>query len=403
MDGIIVNIVLTTQTTITSGNPGTGTVSVNATDASGATIIGAFNNPISISASNGITFSSTILAPGPASFSYNGTAIAASTVGVTATAPGPISGSGSIAVVHTDQPEPSPSPSAGLSGTAASHILTTSWSAPELITTTISSLQNSIFSADLVGPESIAVDSAGNLYIADVATWGAGRVKIFTSTLAPSPIAGGTISGFTYPIAVAVDHSGNIYVGDGGNGTVKIFDKTGAPSPIAGGKISGLSWPWGIAVDNAGNIYVADDGLQALKIFDKTGAPSAIAGGTISTGLSNPFGVAVDNTGNIYVTNSNPFSDPVSGYQLGYVNVYTNSTSPGGVLAPQISGGTGTITANLRGPTGIAIDGAGNIYVANSGDSTIKIFTNTGAIATSIAGGTINEPSNTDLLSLAVY
>ena len=241
---------------------------------------------------------------------------------------------------------------------------------------------NFVVAPQLSGPAGVAVDGAGNIYVANTS---ANNVKIFTSAGVASSIAGGIITGLSGPWGVAVDGAGNIYVANRTANNVKIFTSTGAVSPIAGGTISGLNTPYGVAVDGAGNIYVANFGGHNVKIFTNTGAPSPIAGGTITTGLNSPGGVTVDSAGNIYVADSYAY----------VIKIYTNSTTAGGVLSTTIGvGATGTIptSAGLSDPIGLAVDSAGKIYVGNYGGNfyNVNIFSSTGVLLNTITAGVQN-------------
>ena len=130
-----------------------------------------------------------------------------------------------------------------------------------------------------------------------------------------------------------------------------------------------LDFPTGIALDGGGNIYTTNDGsenfaLDAVVIYPAGSTadtlPSAVISG-MNTGLADPFGIAVDGVGNIYVANQSGGED---GH--GSVTIYPAGSSDDASPSVTISGPT----TGLDTPNGIAVDGSGNIYVANDGSST---------------------------------
>src|SRR6266571_2890268 len=136
---------------------------------------------------------------------------------------------------------------------------------------------------------------------------------------------------------------------------------------IAGGN-TGLSLPFGVALDGAGNIYVANSGgnitvdgsitVYAAGASGNATPTATIAGG--NTGLSIPQGIALDGTGNIYVANINNNS----------ITVYAAGASGNATPTATIAGGN----TGLSFPVGIALDGAGNIYVTNFRGNSITVY-----------------------------
>ena len=242
---------------------------------------------------------------------------------------------------------------------------------------------------DLEYPYGIALDSSGDIYVADNTY---GLVLIYpplgssTGLLNEGPLTiGGSNSGMTAPTGIALDSSGNIYVTSGS--VVFVFPSPfascyperecgGNEAPIAtiSGSNTGLSGPDGITLDSSGNIYVADSGDSSVTVYpplaslftqpdypDET--PIAAISTTMTTGLEEPTGIALDYSGNIYVT------DLGNMYYGGSIppSVFVYPAGSNGSVAPiaTISGSN----TGLYDPRGIALDHSGNIYVADQGDS----------------------------------
>jgi uncharacterized protein (TIGR03437 family) len=263
-------------------------------------------------------------------------------------------------------------------------------------------------SAALAAPQAVAVDAAGNFYIADRAN---NAVRMVTAKGVISTIAGNGTAGsggdngaaasatLNGPQGIAVDAAGNIYVSDTGNARVRKISN-GTITTVAGNGTQGyggdggaatgamLNTPLGLAVDKAGNLYIADLGNNVIRRV-ANGTIATFAGSTqgfggnggpaLSARLSGPQGVAVDASGNLYITDTLNAS----------VRVVTASGTIANVAGTGIPGYSGdggpASKAQLGSPTGIAIDSAGTLYVADSGSRIRKIFPN-GVIVT-IAGG----------------
>ena len=240
----------------------------------------------------------------------------------------------------------------------------------------------------------MAVDSAGNLYIADSLNC---RIRKVASGGNISTFAGnGTLSysgdgsaasqaQLNTPQGVAADSSGNLYIADTLNNVVRKVSPNGTISNFAGNGGAGssgdgsaatsaqLHGPQGLAVDAAGNLYIADTlNAKVRKVSAASGVITTVAGsGTPGYGgdggaaasaqLNLPIGVAVDSSGNLYIAdfgNSRVRKVSASGAIIGTVagNGSTGYSGDGGPAAK----------AQLNGPQGVAVDAAGNLYIADT-------------------------------------
>jgi sugar lactone lactonase YvrE len=257
-------------------------------------------------------------------------------------------------------------------------------------------------SAEINFPYGVAVDSAGNIYIAD---FGNQRIrKVTASTGIISTVAGDGIVGYSgdggpatsaeldSPTGVAVDGAGNIYIADLGNYRIrKVTVSTGKISTVAGDGIQGYSgdggpatsaelyYATGVAVDTAGNIYISDVvNVRIRKVTAATGIINTVAGDgaggfsgdggpATSAELSSPWGVAVDTAGNIYISD-------VSNQRIRKVTASTgiiNTVAGDGTVGYSGDGGAAT-SAELNYPYGVAVDSAGNIYIADTVNNRIR-------------------------------
>jgi len=243
-------------------------------------------------------------------------------------------------------------------------------------------------------PYGIAVDATGNVFVADTFNNMIRKISADSvTTLAGSGIYGsrnGTGGGaqFSYPIALAVDGAGNIYVAEYGSGLVRCVTAMGAVTTVAG---ITFSTPGGIAVDSATNLYVADTGNQVIRklLVDSTGTnwiPTILAGypgifgdaDGIGEGARfyDPEGVAVDSAGNVYVGDS--------------VNNMIREISASSDRVTTLAGPDGSygsadglaVAARFDEPFGVAVDSATNLYAADTFNNTIRRLTPNGSVTT---------------------
>jgi sugar lactone lactonase YvrE len=243
----------------------------------------------------------------------------------------------------------------------------------------------------------VAVDDSGNVYIADSQNNRIRKVNKISGLI--TTIAGTGDAGYsgdsgkailaqcTYPICVRLDTLRNIYFSDAGNNLIRKINPEGMISTIAGngnsaykgdtGKAvnASLNYPVGIALDKDLNIYIADQSNNVIrKVTAATGIITTIAGDTIAgykgdggkataAELHNPTGVAVDNRSNIYIAD---FKNNV----IRMVNNNGIISTFAGTGVAGYNGYKGLAKAiQLNNPAGVSTDAAGNIYVADAGNS----------------------------------
>lgn len=283
--------------------------------------------------------------------------------------------------------------------------------APPNVVTTLAGAAGSLGTADGTGsaagftsPQGVAVDNTGNVYVADTGNFTIRKItpSAVVTTLAGLARNGGSGDGtgssarFFQPAGVTVDNNGNVYVADSGNFTIRKVTPGGVVSTIAGsvgngGSADGLGTaarfnnPLGVAADNAGNVYVADTNNNTIRKIAPGGNVTTFAGLAGSSGsadgpgdvarFSRPGGIAVDGAGNVYVADTN--------------NNAIRKITPGGAVST-IAGTAGTSgstdgsgpAALFNGPAGIAVDSAGNVFVADTLNNTIRKITPAGVVTT---------------------
>ncbi len=248
-------------------------------------------------------------------------------------------------------------------------------------------------------PSGVAVDSDGNVYVADQYN---NKIRMIDSADNVSTYAGTGATGqtdgdlttakFNLPSDVALDASGNLYVADTGNHKIRKITPSGTVSTLAGsgspgsqdgtGIAASFSSPSGLSLDSAGNIYVADTGNHKIRKITPTGTVSTIAGsgspgfadGTHDIAQFNqPADVAVDASGAIYVAdNGNCRVRKILGENV--------STVAGNGTASSSDGPA--LEASFNYPTGIELDSSGFIYIADSDGNRVRKFGPAGIVIT---------------------
>ena len=272
-------------------------------------------------------------------------------------------------------------------------------------------------SAQLNGPYSIATDSSGDLYIADTNNGVIREVNASTgviSTLVSNNSSGysgdgGAANGalLNAPVCTAVDSTGNVYIADYSNNVIRKVTPSGTISTVAGNYSLGagysgnggaatsaqLSGPNGIVLDSSNNLYIVDLGNDVIrKVVTATGIITTIAGdGTsgytgdagaaLSAELNSPLDITLDSSNNLYIVDS-------GNNVIRKVNAVTGIiTTVAGHGVSGFSGDDGLATdAALNAPESAVLDGVGNLYITDTGNNVIrKVNASTGVITT-VAG-----------------
>ena len=214
----------------------------------------------------------------------------------------------------------------------------------------------------------------------------------------------GSTARFRKPSSVAVDSTGNVYVADSGNNTIRKVTATGVVTTLAGdnstfdefgnlvrenldgtGSAARFSGPSSVAVDNAGNVFVADSENHTIRKVTPAGVVTTLAGLAGTQGSADgtgsaarffgPSGVAVDIMDNVYVADSGNFT-------IRKVTPAGVVTTLAGLAGTQGSADGTESAARFFGPSGVAVDIMGNVYVADSGNFTIRKVTSAGVVTT---------------------
>ena len=255
-------------------------------------------------------------------------------------------------------------------------------------------------------PADVAVDAAGNLYVADY--W-YNRIQKISTTGTVSTLAGtgnvgaingiGKLASFNKPSGLAVDGAGNVYVADAGNNLIRKITPDGTVSTLAGTVVAVdtsntvteqplFAGPSGVAVDASGNVYVADAGNNRICVVNPSGNTRTLSGsggvganngaGKNAT-FNNPTGVAVDAAGNVYVADM--------------LNNMIRKVAPDGTTTSLAGNGDigskdGLDTAaRFYFPNSLTVDASGNVYVTDDINNLIRAITPAGAVTTLAGNG----------------
>jgi uncharacterized protein (TIGR03437 family) len=420
---------VTNQVTVSGGGSGSATASdvTNiATQVLIPTTTAVTASPSTIATTASTTLTATVTAAsgtptGTVAFGLGSTVLGSPTLTATGgTAQATLVVNGSRLAVGSNSITASYSGDAAHSASAASVTVTVTQSTPTASGFTITTVAGNgtagstgdfgpAISAALNGPEGVAMDSAGNLFIADYYN---NRVRKVTPTGTITTVAGTGADGsggdgglatsalFSHPSGVAVDNAGNLFIADYMNNRIRKVTPAGTISTVAGNGTEGYNgdnipatsaelWlPIGVAVDSAGNLFIAElTGYRIRKVTPAgiistvagNGSPGYNDGPATSAGLNFPTGVAVDGAGNIFIADRG--------------NNFIRKVTPAGMMSrvagngnQGFSGDGGPATsAALSYPSGVAVDAAGNLFIADAGNNLIRKVTPDGTIST-VAG-----------------
>jgi hypothetical protein len=257
----------------------------------------------------------------------------------------------------------------------------------------------------LVSPVDVGVTSAGSLLVSDP---GIEVIHAISPTGVASILAGvrnlpGAIDGsgsnalFRQPAGIVLDSAGNVYLADAGNALIRKVASGGQVTTIAGSEVNkghrdgtgSSAWfnsPSGITSDGSGNLYVADTGNSVIRKITAAGLVTTLAGAAESRGSSDgvgaaarfnePVGIAVDATGNIYV------ADRLNQTIRRITPNGTVTTVAGLAGVAGYTDGNALTQALFNRPTGLAVDSSGNLFITDTGNSTIRKVTASGIVST---------------------
>ena len=245
-------------------------------------------------------------------------------------------------------------------------------------------------------PQGIAVDGAGNLFVADTSHYAVKEIVAVGGSIPANPTVRTLYGSFMSPVAVAVDGAGDVFVADSFGGSVMEMVAVGgsipANSPTIRTVSNGFSYPTGVAVDGAGNVFVAEYSGNAVKEIVAVGGSIPANSPTILTlgsGFHYPAGVAVDGAGNVFVAD--------------YGNYSVKEIMAVGGSIPATNPTIRTLASQFGGLNAVSVDGAGNVFVADRYTQTVTEIMAVGGSIPATSPTILSLGSNySNLMSVAV-
>jgi sugar lactone lactonase YvrE len=287
---------------------------------------------------------------------------------------------------------------------------------------TLAGAQTQTTTLPLVLPSAIVFDAQGNLYFAET---GNHVIREFSVAGVLTTIAGNGAQGFAgdggqaaaaeldSPAGLAMDGAGNLYIADSHNHRVrKVANATGVITTIAGTGAAGFSGdggsattarldlPTALAVDAAGNVYVADtDNHRVRRIAAGTGVIATIAGNgvegfagdsgaAVAASIDSPNGLAMDAAGDLFIADTHNGRVREVSAATGVISTIAGSGAVGGNVQTFGGDGAAATAAGLALPRGLTVDAAGNLYIADSANHRIRRISTSGTIGTIAGEGT---------------
>jgi sugar lactone lactonase YvrE len=273
--------------------------------------------------------------------------------------------------------------------------------------------------AELTGPSGVALDASGNLFIAD--TDNSVIRKVATNGIITTVAGNGkygysgdggpaTKAELTGPFGVTLDASGNLFIADSGNFRIREVGTNGIITTVAGNGFRGCSgdagpatnaklcYPQNVAVDAFGNLLIADTGTNVIREVGTDGIITTVAGNgrggysgdggaATSAELSGPSGVAVDAFGNLFIADT-------SNERLRKVGTDGIITTVAGNGKGGYAGDKGAATkAEMYGPSSVTVDASGNLFIADENNMCIRkvVFQGPTLVLSNVSGANVGE------------
>ncbi len=261
-------------------------------------------------------------------------------------------------------------------------------------------------------PRDVALDSAGDLFIADV---GNTRVREVATSGLITTVGGNGFDQYSgdggpaanaqlyQPVDVATNHGGNVYILDWADQAVRRDDPSGVITTVVGTGVSGfsgdggpatsaqLNYPTGLAADDSGALYISDTSNNRVRKVDPSGTIITLAGqsfaGDSGDGgpaaaaiLAQPAGLALDSSGNLYVADA-------GNNRVRRIDPTGTITTVAGNGSAGFSGDGGVATSSqLNGPQGVALNGAGDVIIADTRNNRLRMVDHTSGLISTVAG-----------------